>query len=304
MVLPVMPVPGVATTIADAMGREVTAELREAGFAADGPDVTAGALPADCRPDTAGSPGSPRTRSPSFPGCACGVAQARNAQLVVVGRVSRLTTKMTLTLVAYATATCAPLSAEGTGQDEIAASNASRVAEAATRALVQQMSGTLAVTATPSEAEIVVAGEARGTGSVEVRLLEGSYDVEGRLDGWTPARETAAVAAGQRAELSLALTRLDGDGGPPPDGNGGHVPAPSRPSWQTPAAIGAVGLGGLLGITLAAAATQIGECTETTASDCRTSYEVGAPFVIGLVAAGVLVVGGVVLYLIDLDGSE
>lgn len=292
MVLPISPIPGVATTIADAMGREVAARLRDAGFDVEGADVAAAALPADCRPETSSPPGSPgRQRSANFPGCACGVAQSRGAQLVVVGRLSRLTTKMTLTLVAYASATCAPLSAEGSASDEIAATKAAPVAEAATRALVDQMSGTLAVTSTPAEAEIWVGGESRGTGSVELRLLEGHYEVEGRLDGWTPAHETADVSVGQRAQLALTLTKIQDDGGTPPPPNGHSTPA--RPPWQTPAAIGALSLGGLLGVLVVANATQIDD-----------AHEPGALFWGAAGAAVVLVGAGVVLFLADLGGTS
>ncbi|WP_018110681.1 PEGA domain-containing protein [Thermus igniterrae] len=66
--------------------------------------------------------------------------------------------------------------------------------------------GTLAITSTPSGAEVYLDGALRGRTPLSLSLPEGRYGVELRLVGYEPYRATVQVRPGETARLDVRLT--------------------------------------------------------------------------------------------------
>ncbi len=291
MVVPIAKVPGVSDATAAAMGQEIAESLRRAGWEVDGPTAARERLPAGCLAADS-TPGSP-----SGPGCACSAAQsaAPRRALVIAGRLSGVG-DVTMSVAAYASATCAARADATVRGRALSLAEAQDLARRAGDALAAAMQGTLAVRATPAGAEIVVAGEPRGTDAAELQLVEGVYEVEARLGGHTTATATAEVRARERATVQLECLPLGPEG---PEGPATAAPPlPSdRPAWQTPTALGALGLGAFLTGLTVANATQIGECVDDA---CRQQYSAGTSFYLLAGGAVVGLAAGAVLYFVDL----
>ena len=80
---------------------------------------------------------------------------------------------------------------------------------AAELATLDQASGVLELSITPDDAEVLLGDEWVKAKSVHVwRVVPGSYTIKVRLEGYTPAEKTDAIAAGAKAAVAIALVAI------------------------------------------------------------------------------------------------